>query len=121
MTPMMTPSYQTGTAMTPAQPMATPQYQPTPRQQQWPNATPSAGARTPSHRPATQPARPAPAGGSTSTAGPGGALPSTTMDWAKAAEMWARKQQKKQKSPAPGESPMMGTPGGDATPLIDER
>ena len=109
MTPMMTPSYTGGT--TPSQPSATPSYQPTPRSQ-WPGATP----KTPQ-----------------STAG-SKAGSSAGMDWAKAAELWAKQRRTKPGTPRSGMSPgVRPSPrpsprhpdespvGGDSTPLIDER
>lgn len=112
MTPMMTPSY-TGPGTTPSQPMSTPSYQPTPRSQ-WPGATP----KTPQ-----------------STAGsskPGSS--SAGMDWAKAAELWAKQRRNKPGTPRSGQSPGVrpsprpsprnpdrSPAGGDSTPLIDER
>lgn len=112
MTPMLTPSYPGQTLQaTPAHSLATPSYQPTPRSTIWPGATPS---RTPQR---TQP-RPT----------------TSNTDWAKAAEMWAKRKQSGASTPKPGtprhsssSSPAVrsmpnSTEGaGDATPLIDER
>ena len=147
MTPMMTPMG--GHIMTPAQhPVATPslgqtpahpittpaqttittpQYQPTPRGQ-WPSTGPGSttprsqggpSQGTPSRTPTRTPQQQTPSGNQRGTPS------STSQDWAKMAEQWARKRQSEQpprrRTPRPGQSPMdMATPGGD-TPLFDER
>ncbi|XP_014787232.1 transcription elongation factor SPT6 [Octopus bimaculoides] len=110
MTPMLTPSYHSQTLQaTPAHSLATPSYQPTPRSAIWPGATPS---RTPQR---TQP-RPT----------------TSSTDWAKAAEMWAKRKQSGASTPKPGTPRHGSSPAvrsvpnttegtGDATPLIDER
>ncbi|XP_071094189.1 transcription elongation factor SPT6-like [Haliotis cracherodii] len=126
MTPLVTPSYHGQIATTPGgQPINTPSYNPTPRTA-WPPTTPRTPARTPQHR--TTP-------GQTTqrmTPRPTPSTPAAT-DWAKAAEMWAKRKQDSRKpttprshsSPRvrPSPSPMLDSSpdGGDATPLIDER
>lgn len=101
--PVMTPSLNAMGA-TPLQqqpPVATPQYQPTPR------ATFAPPTRTPAQ--------------STNRAA------TNFTDWAKMAEMWASKRQgqKSRRTPRPEASPMgpidPSTPGGGETPLFDER
>lgn len=108
-TPMMTPSYSRG-HNAPGTPSATPSYQPTPKTSNWPGATP----RTP--RSSGHSGQSAPKPGS-SGAG---------TDWAKAAEMWAKKRlttsSTPRRSPAVRQSPRKPdqSPAGDATPLFDE-
>lgn len=123
MTPMMTPSHP---MTTPANQTAqTPSYRPTPRAATtpaWPGATPKAtpriGSTTPQHQ------------GQTPRAGPSAA----GMDWAKAAQMWAKRsgstkpgtprhgQSPRGVRPSPRPSPRQeGYGGGDSTPLFDER
>lgn len=131
-TPMMTPSH---AMATPAQqhPMTTPSYQPTPRQTPaWPGATPRQtprGMETPSH-PSRQPHTPhtphTPHPGLTPRAGPS----SAGMDWAKAAEMWAKRSapprtpregRSPRVQPSPRRTPQTPQVEGDSTPLFDER
>lgn len=144
MTPMMTPTIRP----TPQYQLSTPQYQPTPRTQQWP-VTPG-GGRTPQVVGAT----PTQGGGRTPqlvSATPGaGRTPQTldgrtpqqqpqqqqksprsinpsSQDWAKMAQMWAKRKEtvggpsnrrRTPKSPYGASTP--GTPRGDSTPLFDE-
>ena len=122
--------------------LPTPQYQPTPRQAagQWPGATPTGGGRTPTGggRTPTGGARTPGVGSRTPGARtpgartPGARTPQrntaqTSQDWAKMAEMWAKRKQmevtggRKPRTPRPEPSPReAGTPAGD-TPLFDER
>ncbi|XP_064619005.1 transcription elongation factor SPT6-like [Lineus longissimus] len=147
-TPMMTPSYHQGMtpsgrhqvtpAITPGR-VTTPQYQPTPRSG-W-----NAGGLTPRTSSGLTPRT---SSGMTPRATPGQRTPSgqrqqqvpplgPNTDWAKAAQMWAKKKQEQsggratprgtprittpriQPSPRVQQSPMVGE-GGD-TPLFDER
>ncbi|KAK6192106.1 hypothetical protein SNE40_003644 [Patella caerulea] len=129
MTPMMTPSYhgnqisqQTPSqqAVTPAQQSQqpsqqqpfTPSYNPTPRSNAWPGMT---TPRTPAQSQPTPSAQQRPLPG-TSKAG---------TDWAKAAEMWAKRKPttpRAQSSRVRGSPQSDGSsPRGDGTPLIDER
>ncbi|XP_050409437.2 transcription elongation factor SPT6 [Patella vulgata] len=129
MTPMMTPSYhgnqisqQTPSQqpVTPAQQSQqpsqqqpfTPSYNPTPRSNAWPGMT---TPRTPAQSQPTPSAQQRPLPG-TSKAG---------TDWAKAAEMWAKRKPttpRAQSSRVQGSPQSDGSsPRGDGTPLIDER
>ena len=135
-TPTMTPgsTYQ-GMINTPIAALGTtPSYNPTNRAPMpgagpgvaWPGATP----RTPAPVSRTPRANPNPI---QQAIGSHYSAPSSSgdMDWAKAAEMWANRSNKKKSpraSPHPsparsrtGESPFAGSNQGDGTPLIDER
>ncbi len=151
MTPMMTPAQQpmvtpmAGHVATPGlrtphmtTPMpgglATPQYQPTPRTN-WPShpgTTPrnQPGGTTPRNQPGgSTPGRRTPSYAASMSSNRSN-ITSTSSDWAKMAQQWAKKRQPdagrspRRRTPRVEESPMyMGTPGtptGDATPLFDE-
>lgn len=160
MTPMITPAQP---LPTPGQPLSTPSYQPTPRTS-WPVATPGRVPVTPGRVPVTPGRVPVTPGAYTPSqvAMTPGARPSVAIqrhmlrpatsntDWAKAAEMWAkRKHDSPRRIPTPRDSPAIRPSpsplyrpspsplyrpspslsfdddddenAGDATPLIDER
>ncbi|XP_013397141.1 transcription elongation factor SPT6 isoform X3 [Lingula anatina] len=119
------------------QPGLTPRQQPgiTPRQQ--PGLTPRQSGMTPRHShshtsttPRQSGATPTRTHGSSSGSTPSGRTPThssrssskaaTVTDWAKAAEMWAKKRAN-QGYKTPQSDVGSTTPAGDSTPLIDER
>ena len=129
MTPMgMTPSYRTpsaAAAFTPA--LNTARHAPTPQYQastpHWPGATPThppPGSRTPAGGNRTPARTPAARTPRTNSGAAGAAAGSAvTQDWAKMAEMWAKRKGGAPDARAPRQSPR--TPGGGETPLYDER
>ena len=136
MTPIMTPSYPSNqpSLSTPVQmmgtpaPVATPHPISTPLQQ--PISTPvQGGMATPQYVPTpraswnTAQTTPAPA-----TRNPPGHTPvqqRPPSDWAKMAELWAKRKQtdaKPKRTPLPDQSPKVAaSPVGGSTPLFDER